>query len=86
MNKLGNLFVLTTCFAALGFASIAGAQTVRHDKMDARAARADIRRLQMDRRMALRHHDWGKVKQDDRLIRADQHWIHKDVRKVERAG
>jgi hypothetical protein len=40
----------------------------------------------MDRRMALRHHDWGKVKQDDRLIRADQHWIHKDVRKVERAG
>ena len=80
--KLGTLVFLAACMATLG---AAGAQTVRHDKMDARAARADIRRLRADRRRAVRMGNWGKVKQDDRLIAADQHFVRKDARKVIRA-
>ncbi len=67
----------------VGFAS---AQSVRHDVMDAGGARADIVKLKAERRAARRAHNWGKVRQDNRLIAADRKFLHRDVRKVIRAG
>ena len=81
--KLGTFGLLVVCVASFG---LAGAQSVRHDKMDARAAKADIIRLQAERRQAKIDHNWGKVAQDDRLIAADKHFLKKDVRKVKQAG
>jgi len=81
--KLGNLALVAACLAIFGSAS---AQSIRHDFMDARAARADILKLQSDRRMAVRTHNWGKIAQDDRLIAADRHWIRKDAQKVRNGG
>jgi len=75
--NLGTLVLLATCVAAFG---TAGAQTMHHDRMDARAAKADIMRLKADRRNAVRTRNWGKVKQDDRLIAADKHFVRKDIR------
>jgi len=80
------LAVLGSCMAAMSFASFASAQSIHHDKMDAKAAMKDIRRLQADKAMARRNHDWKKVEQDQRLIDADRHFVRKDVRKVIRAG
>ena len=71
--------LLAAVVASVGMAS---AQSERHDKMDARAARADIARLQLVRKKDVRHHNWDKVAQDDRLIAADRHFIKKDVRKM----
>jgi len=81
--KLGKLAILA---ATLGIMGSANAQSVRHDKMDARAARADIAKLQRDRRSAVRHKNWKKVAQDDRLIEADRRWTRKDVQKIRRSG
>jgi len=82
-SKFGSLAVLAVFVASFGSAM---AQTIHHDKMDARAARADIIRLQADRREAKRTRNWGKVAQDDRLIAADRHFMKKDIRKVDRSG
>ena len=73
------------CLCAIGSSSIAGAQSVRHDVMDAKAARRDIRRLTLDMAQARAAHNWGKVAQDKRLIAADKHFTHKDWRKVARS-
>jgi hypothetical protein len=81
--KLGTLGLLAACVLSIG---IAGAQSVRHDRMDARSARADIKRLKHIRKNDVRHQNWGKVAQDDRLIAADRHFVHKDVRKVDQSG
>ncbi len=53
--------------------------------MYARAARADIRRLEKDRRKAVRTHNFGKIAQDDRLIAADRYFIKMDAIKARRA-
>ncbi len=81
--KLGTLAVLAACIATFGTAM---AQSVHHDKMDARSARADIRRLKVIRAEAVRTHNYGKIAQTDRLIDADRHFVRKDKRKVARAG
>jgi hypothetical protein len=82
ISTLGNLFVVSACVAALGLGSIAAAQSVKHDHLDARAARADIARLQKDRRRAVRFHNLAKVAQDDRLIASDRFWIRRDQHKI----
>jgi hypothetical protein len=81
--NLGTICLLAVCGATLGAAA---AQTISHDRMDARSARADIRRLKRDRRHALKTNNMGKVAQDDRLIAADRHFVRKDVHKVIRSG
>jgi hypothetical protein len=85
MNKpnLLGLIVVTACFAAC---CSAGAQSVHHDRMDARAAHADYMHLKADRRIARMHHNWGKVKEDNRLMAVDRKFMRKDRRKVMRAG
>ena len=80
--KLGTLALLAVCFGSFGSAS---AQSRRHDLMDARAARAAIRRLEKDRRKAVRTHNFGKIAQDDRLIAADRYFIKMDEIKARRA-
>lgn len=85
MKQIKTIGILGLCMAAIGVASFAGAQSVRHDRMDARAARADIRRLQADRAQARMDHNWGKVAQDNRLISRDRQFTRKDTRKVIRA-
>ena len=81
--KLGSFALLAVCLASFGPAI---AQTVHHDKMDARAARADILKLQHDRKHALRTNNMGKVAQDDRLIAADREWIRRDSHKIKNGG
>jgi hypothetical protein len=54
--------------------------------MDARAAHADYMHLKADRRIARMHHNWGKVKEDNRLMAVDRKFMRKDRRKVMRAG
>jgi hypothetical protein len=78
-----NSIVLAVCFAAFAVAPFASAQSVHHVKMDERAAKADIKRLQKDRKRALKYGNWGKVAQDDRLISSDKFWIHRDMHKVQ---
>ena len=75
--KFGFLALVAVCSALV---AVAPAQTMRHDHMDARAARMDIKRLKMDRKVAMRTHNWGKVAQDDRLLAADRHFIKMDKR------
>ena len=82
-NKLGLLTLMVVCLAALG---TAGAQTMRHDKMDSRAARADIQRLKQIRKQDVRAGNWGKVAQDARLIAKDKHFVHSDKRKMGDGG
>ena len=60
--------------------------TPKHTNMDLKAAKRDIARLQADRKMAKRHHDWKKVAQDDRLIAKDKEWIRKDAMRLEHKG
>ena len=81
--KLGSIALLAICLAS----SIpAIAQSVRHTKMDARAARADIRRLQVIRRRCVKYKNWGKLRQTDRLIAEDRRFIQKDVHKIRNHG
>jgi hypothetical protein len=82
-HKLGNIVALATCLAIFGSAS---AQAVKHEWLDAKAARRDIARLQVDRHRAVRYHNWAKIAQDDRLIESDRLWIKKDMHKIEHAG
>jgi hypothetical protein len=84
--NLKNLGLFVMCLASMSILSMAGAQTVRHDFMDANAARRDIQNLKVDRARALRFKNWGKVAQDDRLISSDRFWIMKDKNKIRRAG
>jgi hypothetical protein len=88
MNKVkfANLFLFAVCLGAIGVAGSAGAQSVRHDVMDAQSARADIIRLKEERSMARSNHNWGKVRQDNRLIAADRHFLHQDKRKIQNSG
>jgi hypothetical protein len=81
LNKQ-SLISLVACVSVVAMVSVAGAQTVRHDKMDSRAARRDISRLQKDRARAVHYKNWAKVAQDDRLIGSDRLWIRKDAHKV----
>lgn len=81
--KLGTLTLIAVCMASIGAAD---AQSVKHDFMDAHAARLDIIKLKADRRRALRYKNWGKVAQDDRLIAQDKFWIARDKNKIRRAG
>jgi hypothetical protein len=80
--NLKSLGMIAICVTAVGSASAAVAQSVRHDVMDARAAARDIRRLKVEMAAARRAHNWGKVAQDRRLIAADKHFLHRDVRTV----
>jgi hypothetical protein len=84
--NLKKLSILGICLASLTMVSVANAQSVRHDFMDATAARRDISRLKVDRARALRFKNWGKVAQDDRLISSDRFWIMKDKNKIRRSG
>ncbi len=86
--KLSNLKLGSIALTAICLASFipAAAQSVRHDRMDARAARADIRNLMVVRRRCIKYKNWRKLKQTDRLIARDQKFINKDVRKVRRSG
>ncbi len=81
--KLGTIGLMAICVASFGTAV---AQTVDHDRMDARSARADIHRLKAIRRNDVLQKNWGKVAQDDRLIARDRHFARKDTRKVKQAG
>jgi len=81
--NLGSIALLAICLAS---AMPAVAQTVRHARMDARAARADIRRLQVIRRRCLKYKNWGKLEQTNRLIAEDQKFIHRDTHKIQNAG
>jgi hypothetical protein len=63
---------------------VAGAQSRRHDIMDARAAERDIDRLMVERSQARAAHNWGKVRQDNRLMRADWKWVSRDYRRAHR--
>jgi hypothetical protein len=84
--NLGKLVVLALCLGAIGVAASADAQSVRHDIMDARGAKADIIKLKADRAIAKHQHNWGKVKQDNRLIANDRKFLHKDIHKVRNSG
>ncbi|MDR3691800.1 MAG: hypothetical protein P4L46_20640 [Fimbriimonas sp.] len=81
--KLGSIALLAICLAG----SIpAAAQSIRHNRMDAKAARADIRRLKVIRRRCVKYKNWGKLMQTDRLIAEDKKFIHRDSHKIHNAG
>jgi hypothetical protein len=84
-TTLKNFVILGAGRAAIALPALAGAQSLRHDYLDAQAARKDIRRLQADRARAVRYHNWGKVAQDDRLIGQDRYWIYKDRGRIQNA-
>jgi hypothetical protein len=80
--------IIAVIIAAAAFAATVPAQTPKpptpkHANMDLKAAKRDIARLQADRAIAKRHHDWKKVAQDDRLIAKDKEWIRKDAQRLE---
>jgi hypothetical protein len=83
--KVGRLFSGIACAALIG-TGIAAAPSVRHDFMDVKAAKRDIRRLQKDRHRAVKYHNWAKVAQDDRLIASDRFWIQRDSHRIKHAG
>ncbi len=81
--KLGSIALIAICLAS---SVPAQTQSVRHAKMDVRAARADIRRLQVIRRRCVKYKNWGKLRQTDRLIAEDQKFIHQDNHKIRNHG
>ncbi len=84
MKKLNfkTLALLGLGIITLGIAATAGAQSGRHDRMDGRAAERDIDRLMGERSQARADHNWGKVRQDNRLMRADWKWVGRDYRRA----
>jgi hypothetical protein len=84
MSIFKTLGTIGTCAALVAAVVMAGAQTRRHDMMDARAAERDIDRLMMERSQARAAHNWGKVKQDNRLMKADWKWVSRDYKKAHR--
>ncbi len=80
--KPASVLTLSACLATFATVAVAPAQSKHHVRLDQRAAQADIKRLQKDRRRALKYQNWGKVAQDDRLIAADKLWILKDKHKL----
>jgi hypothetical protein len=80
MAEFKTLGIICVCAALM--TGIAGAQSPRHDVMDARAAERDIDRLMIERRQARADHNWGKVRQDNRLMRADWKWVGRDYRRA----
>ena len=81
--KLGLIALLTVC---VGVLIPAAAQSMTHNRMDARAARADIRRLMVIRRRCVKYKNWRKLQQTDRLIARDKDFISQDVHRVRNAG
>ena len=81
-----NLLILAACVTAISAASIGSAQSAHHDYMDAHAAKMDLIRLRADRKMARAARDWGKVRQDDRLMAKDRYWIRKDLHRANNRG
>ena len=75
--KLATIVLLTLILATL---IPTAAQSARHDKMDARAARADVRRLMVIRRRCIKYKNWRKLDQTDRLIAKDKQFIAQDGR------
>jgi len=73
--KLGSIALLTICMATL---IPAAAQSERHDRMDARAAKADVRRLMVIRRRCIKYKNWRKLDQTNRLIAKDKEFISQD--------
>ncbi len=82
ITSIKNLGLTSLCLAAIAMATIGAAQSQRHDKMDGRAAERDIDRLMIDRADARANHNWGKVKQDNRLMNRDWHFVRKDYRRA----
>ena len=81
--KLSSVALLAVCLAS----SIpAVAQSVRHNRMDVKAARADIRRLQVIRRRCIKYKNYRKLDQTNRLIAEDQRFINQDKRKIRKSG
>lgn len=81
--KLGSIALLTVFLAS---AVPAAAQSTMHTRMDARAARADIRKLMVIRRRCVKYKNWRKLEQTDRLIARDREFINRDVHKVRNSG
>ncbi len=81
MNMKTSLLLVATA-AFLATAVPAQSKTTRHEFMDLEAAKRDIRKLEHDRAMAKRNHDWKKVAQDDRLIAQDRFWIKQNEIKL----
>ena len=81
--KLGAIALLTLC---LGGLIPAAAQSMSHNRMDARAARADMRRLIVIRRRCVKYKNWRKLQQTDRLIARDKDFISQDGHRVRNAG
>lgn len=73
--KLGSIALLIICLASF---IPAAAQSMRHNRMDARAARADVRRLMVIRRRCIKYKNWRKLDQTNRLIAKDKQFIAQD--------
>ena len=77
--KLGSIAIVTLFLA---YAIPAIAQSTRHNRMDVKAAKADIRRLQVIRRRCIKYKNFRKLDQTNRLIAEDQRFINQDARKI----
>lgn len=77
-------------FALLGIGlaivGVADAQSLHRERLDARAARRDMARVQADLNQARADRNWGKIAQDRRLIAADQRDIRSDLHKADRSN
>jgi uncharacterized protein HemX len=62
-----------------------GAQTVKQETQELRAAKQELKRDQRDRRQAVRRDDTTAVKQEAREVRADKRDVHQERRDVKRA-
>ncbi len=82
MLNLKTLALVGLGVVTLGMTAAAGAQSTRHDRMDGRAAERDIDRLIGERAQARTDHNWGKVRQDNRLMKADWKWVGRDYRRA----
>jgi|GEM_PF-1765334 len=81
--KLGSIALLAVCIAS----SIpAIAQSKRHTRMDVKAAKADIQRLQVIRRRCIKYKNYRKLDQTNRLIAEDQRFINQDKRKIRKSS
>ena len=84
MKNMKTIIAVVAATAAFAMAVPAHAQSTKHTYMDLQAAKRDIRRLEEDRAMARRYHEWKKVAQDDRLIAQDRYWVRRDENKLDR--
>jgi hypothetical protein len=82
MLTLKTLALLGLGVVTLSLTATAGAQSARHDRMDGRAAERDIDHLMGLRAQARAEHNRGKIRQDNRLMRADWRWVSRDDRRA----